>query len=447
MLQEVLSEICTTACKPKKTEAQLLREELLSTGSSKNHNPPEVVGRLSLDVLQGTPRRVRQTPRPEWSMPLSHRMGGMSHRTPRTRRTPRNTVDATHAPPPSSRIGMASSTFAQCVMNGALNLEELPGEYEVGLGTVAKHVREHCHLGGNVAEGWDQPVVMHTEALSAALGIDWTEYQSNREEEVNAPTASSARRVSKEPAVRAPAKVGSAAPSRRQSKDVSGAKPALSTQPPSSVRGDSRQVSYAHDAKKMDISLRSEEGATTATQRAAVASSTAARAQPSQDLAIAHSGPSLFAAITAACLNSQCRDADDVDSQAVTEVLTLNAAGAPAPAAARVASPAVRRTSGANAPRRLGPSASAPHIGKVAAQSAAPMAAALNTQWGDETFRATHIDYRALLSGRVAATTLRDLQNGNLHVVSPGGVRGGTVHAARGGAAPLRVEKQPVRRG
>ena len=482
--------------------------------SSSNHKPPEEVKRLALDVYQGSPRKVRQTPRPEWTYLLSHRLGSQSHRTPRHRKTRDNSLEVTHKPPESSRISMSTSTFAQCVWSGGLSLGELPGEYDEGLGTVAKHLRDRCQIGAGATDTWDEPVRMHTEALSDALGIDWTKYQANLEEQATARRSAleeqakemakaareAVRQQVKEQAqaakgncgplksatksagalkvnrsqsqVNAPASDSNAPAARRQS--MKSGKPSGDSSPTreSSSVSPNRMVIYTRDGRAIDISMRSAEEANLLERVSGHATTeNPSSSHPSLAMYKADDGSSLIVhgsnSITPRSTFVSPRFGSPRSTsttprppgrsrgptggvQAASKANASNSVGSTAPA------PQVPRANSPAGQRRLAPSASAPQVNggdkhaarmktaKQDAQAGAPGVAEPKAVWADASYKATHIDYGALLKGRVPAASLRDLQTGGLHVVPPGQERTGTTtDATRGAVPPTRNSSVP----
>lgn len=120
----------------------------------------------SLAILDIPPRRRdKMTPRAESTWPQS------------ARKTPRSSRKVPE--PLSARISMNSSTFAVAVANGSYSAPAVPGEDAPGAGVslVAPALRER-NLGRSM-EAWDEPVRLQSEALSLALGINWTKYNEN----------------------------------------------------------------------------------------------------------------------------------------------------------------------------------------------------------------------------------------------------------------------------
>ena len=129
------------------------------------------------------------TPRAESTLPLDF------NKTPR--KTPRSARKVPDGPLASARVGMDSSTFAVALANGSYFAPEVPGEDApgVGISMVAPGLRER-NLGRCI-EAWDEPVRLQSEALSLALGINWTKYnevQSGASTPASAPATAAPRR-------------------------------------------------------------------------------------------------------------------------------------------------------------------------------------------------------------------------------------------------------------
>ena len=110
-------------------------------------------------------------------------------------------------PPLSSRVALDSSTFARAAATGALAVKAVPNEETEGLAVLVPTLRERER---NIAvEAWDEPVRLHTESLSTALGIDWAKYQRTQDNTPVSSAQSSARGSGRA----ASARIGAASPS------------------------------------------------------------------------------------------------------------------------------------------------------------------------------------------------------------------------------------------
>jgi hypothetical protein len=156
--------------------------------------PSESPLKHSLALLELPERRKerKMTPRAESTLPLDF------NKTPRSaRKTPRSARKVPDGPLASARVGMDSSTFAVALANGSYFAPEVPGEDApgVGISMVAPGLRERSL--GRCIEAWDEPVRLQSEALSLALGINWTKYnevQSGASTPASAPATAAPRR-------------------------------------------------------------------------------------------------------------------------------------------------------------------------------------------------------------------------------------------------------------
>ena len=419
----------------------------------------------------------------------------MSARTPRT---PGRVVPT--GPLPSSRVSMSSSTFALAVATGAYQLGEQPGEDEAGAGVslVAPILRER-NLG-NSLEAWDQPVRLHTEALSSALGIDWTKYNANLEAEASAPAAASARGsgpassrakgkdgTSKDGAGKSAksAKSGSGKDSSGLNSPVAvmantlagdGGRGKATTSPPGQ-RGNAdkspRRKAYTRDGRMIDISMRSEEEASMIERvqnHSTLSVPSASHPSVVGKYSFDGSGvPNIItprsAGITPRSVGVTPRSARGIDSNALHTAIgaafggDTSARRAMPPTGSGISSPAPpvcnspgrgsKQAAAGSKPTAAGKAGSGGGAATPKKSKKSASALFFEEQVRGQDYRKTHIDYSSRVQPETPAYALQDLKTTTMKMPSGTATdRGGetTTRAARGGVPARRNSLPGARR-